>query len=350
LASLLRIVSVQLGVLYSASTNQLLLASENEVPTFLTFPPCPIRRRPKNPARAFSDIASDTVPTLPMDAVPVEYWEEPDQYVIPDTISSLAFDPPVPPSPAHWKEYIQTLPIWEQELLFSVTIVDRSRLFTALRSAEVLLLASDGGATDKLGSYGALMATQDHILIECGGRAQGANPRSFRAEGYGILAVLRLVFRLRHFYITRNASLRFRLYCDSESLLKRIAASRALTRIIPRRFLPSEVDVEMQILAAVAALEADVAFEHVEGHQDTKYPGRPLPRAAQLNQRCDEIATTHLDSATCSIPSVRHLSPREQSECHRPPTHDHASHSYSTTHVRRDRRNARSFPQTPQVG
>jgi hypothetical protein len=45
-----------------------------------------------------------------------------------------------------------------------------------------------------------------------------------------------------------------------------------------------------------------VAFEHVQGHQDTKYPGRPLPRAAQLNQRCDEIATTHLDSDTRSIP------------------------------------------------
>jgi hypothetical protein len=49
------------------------------------------------------------------------------------------------------------------------------------------------------------MATQDHILIKCGGRAQGANPHSFRAEGYGILAILHLVFRLRHFYITQNA-------------------------------------------------------------------------------------------------------------------------------------------------
>jgi hypothetical protein len=268
------------------SNNQLLLASEREATTFLTFltfPPCPIRRRLKNPARAFSDIPADTVTTLPMDAVPVEYWEEPDKYVIPDTISSLASDPLLAPSPIHWTEYIQTLPIWEQKLLGSVTFVDRRRLFSALRSAEVLLLAFDGGATPRLGSYGALMATQDHILIECGGRAQGANPRSFRAEGYGILAILRLVFRLRHFYITRNASLHFWLYCNSERLLKRIAASQALTRTIPRRFLLSEVDVEMQILAAVAALEADVAFEHVEGHQDTKYPGRPLSRAAQLS-------------------------------------------------------------------
>jgi hypothetical protein len=115
------------------------------------------------------------------------------------------------------------------------------------------------------------------------------------------------VFRLRHFYITRNASLRFRLYCDSESLLKRIAASQALTRIIPRRFLFSKVDVEMQMLQAVTELDSDVDFEHVEGHQDTKYPGRPLPQAAKLNQRCDEIATAHLNSAIRSIPPVTFL-------------------------------------------
>jgi hypothetical protein len=35
-----------------------------------------------------------------------------------------------------------------------------------------------------------------------------------------------------------------------------------------------------------------------EGHQDTKYPDQPLPWDAQLNQRCDEIATDHLEAAT----------------------------------------------------
>jgi hypothetical protein len=63
----------------------------------------------------------------------------------------------------------------------------------------------------------------------------------------------------------------------------------------------------MQILSAVKDLESHVDFEHVEGHQDTKYPGQPLPRAAQLNQRCDEIATAHLDAAISPIPSVTFL-------------------------------------------
>jgi hypothetical protein len=91
------------------------------------------------------------------------------------------------------------------------------------------------------GSYGALLAMEEHSLVECGGRAQGSNPRSFRAQGYGILAVLRLVIHPWYYYVTRNAALRFRLYCDSESLLKRISASRSLTQTIPRRLLECQV-------------------------------------------------------------------------------------------------------------
>jgi hypothetical protein len=156
---------------YAASNNQLFLLSDDDARTFNAYPSCPICRRPKHPARAFSDTSACMITTLPLDSAPVDYWAEPNKYVIPATNSSLLPTPPVPPRPSRWSNYIQTLPTWEQELLSSVTVVDRRRLFSALHSAEVIFLASDGGATDKLGSYGALMATQEHILIECGGRA-----------------------------------------------------------------------------------------------------------------------------------------------------------------------------------
>jgi hypothetical protein len=70
--------------------------------------------------------------------------------------------------------------------------------------------------------------------------------------------------------ITRNASLWFWLYCDSESLLKCINASRRLSRTILRWFLFSEVDGEMQIISVLQAIGTKVILEHVEGHQDTK--------------------------------------------------------------------------------
>jgi hypothetical protein len=151
-----------------------------------------------------------------------------------------------PPLPTYtWKEYAGALPEWGKDLLSLVNFVDRRQLLTALRNDECLFMVSDGGAANQRGSFGSVIASSEHIIIECGGRAQGADPRSFRAEGYGILVILRLAFHIRYFYLIGNASLRFRLYCDSESLLKRIDASRRLLRTLPRRFLFSEVDVKI---------------------------------------------------------------------------------------------------------
>jgi hypothetical protein len=147
--------------------------------------------------------------------------------------------------PTTWTEYLTTLPRWEKALLADATFVNRRQLFEALRIPKTLFLASDGGASNQRGSFGALIANNNTILIECGGRAQGADPRSFHAEGYGILAILRLLFHIRFVYVLSCRQARFRLYCDSESQLKRIEASRKLKRLIPRRYLFSEVDVEM---------------------------------------------------------------------------------------------------------
>jgi hypothetical protein len=93
------------------------------------------------------------------------------------------------------------------------------------------------------------------------------------------------LFHIQYFYVLNCRQARLWLYCDSESLIKRIAASRKLQRLVPRRYLFSEVDVEMQILSSIQALASVVELEHVEGHQDTKYPGQPLPWEAALNQR-----------------------------------------------------------------
>jgi hypothetical protein len=293
---------------YSASSDELFLASEAGA-TFTCHKARKIRRRPKNSVRAFSEEPATEVTTLPVDVVPVDCSAEPHKIVIPVAVPCLAPPPDPPPHPyaATWIEYVHTLPGWEQGLLSSVSFVDRRGLLIVMRSNDCIFLASDGGAADRSASFGAVLATHDTILLECGGRAQGANPWVFRAEGYGILAILRLSFHVRTFYVTQNPNLRFKLYCDSESILKRIAASPSLKRLIPCRFLFSEADVEMQIVASLHALVAHVAFEHVEGHQDTKYPYEPLSWAAHLNQRCDAIATEHLKLVADCIPTVPFL-------------------------------------------
>jgi hypothetical protein len=185
-----------------------------------------------------------------------------------------------------------------------VNLLDKSRLLECLRTSAHLCLASDGGAVDCKGSFGSLLATNDTILLECGGLVQGEDPKSFRAEGYGMLAILRVVHHLRWFYMTRNPNLTFAAYTDSERLILRLEASLRLTYTAPRRTLFSESDVEMQIIDALGYFSPRPSLLHVEGHQDTKYLNRPPTWASHLNQqRCDEIATHHLAQAT----TVLHL-------------------------------------------
>jgi hypothetical protein len=198
----------------------------------------------------------------------------------------------------HGDEYIASLPQWENFLFTNVVIYERTLLLHCLRTEPELYLAANGGAAEFRGSFGCVVATGDRILAECGGLTEGADPKSFRAEGYGLLTILRLVYHLRWFYVTWNPTLRFTAYSDSESLLKRIKASLKLTYAVARRTIFSEANVEMQILAALAAFHLMPTLCHVEGHQDTKYLDRPLSWDAQLNQRCDGIATAHLDAAT----------------------------------------------------
>jgi hypothetical protein len=121
-----------------------------------------------------------------------------------------------------------------------------------------------------------------------------------------MLAILRLVFHVRYFYWTRNRTLRFTLLCNSKSLIDQLEASRALTQPPPRRHLFSEADVELQILSAMASL-GPVALEHVLGHQDDNDDGEPLSWEAQLNQRCDTLATDHLSSVNDILPLVPFL-------------------------------------------
>jgi hypothetical protein len=286
----------------SPSCSSLFVATDDG--SFDRHPALRTRRRPKHPVKAFRLRPTATDVALPKDAVPVEHAYEPNKIVTPVSVSpALPPNPPVP-SPTRWPEYLASLPIWEKTLLTHVTFVDKSRLLAALRTNGRLNLASDGGAADLKGSFGAVLADDTSILLECAGRAYGADPRSFRSEGYGMLAIIRLTFHVVHFYCTRNRTLRYTLYCDSLSLIQRLDATRALSRPAPRRHLFSEADVELQILSAIRSL-GHVDLEHIKGHQDDD--GGILSWEAQLNQRCDELATEHLASATTTLPLVPFL-------------------------------------------
>jgi hypothetical protein len=247
-----------------------------------------------------------TSESLPPDDVPTEWSCEPNRIIIPATVSQVKVVPTTPAPPTRWANYVDTLPNWEKILLQHVQFVDRAQLLVEFRTTTLLLLASDGGANSLQGSFSCLLATTETILFDCGGRAYGSDPRSFRAEGYGMLTILRLVHHIHYFYVTGNSALTFRLYCDSDSLIKRLQASLALRRPAPRRYLFSEADIEMEIIAAIHTL-GTVDLVHVYGHQNERDSAEPLSWEATLNQHCDDIATKHLEATVGSYPLVPFL-------------------------------------------
>ena len=77
-------------------------------------------------------------------------------------------------------------------------------------------------------------------------------------------------------------------------MLQRISAALSTKYVRPRKFLSSEIDIEMQIVDTLHLLDTDVSFSHVKGHQDDSIDPTELPWHAQLNIRCDAIATATL--------------------------------------------------------
>jgi hypothetical protein len=88
------------------------------------------------------------------------------------------------------------------------------------------------------------------------------------AEGYGLLANLRLVFQILTFYDLPLVFPPITVVTDNEGLFHRIKSALSSKYIQPRRFLSSEIDLEMQIVDTLRLLHADVSFSHVLGHQD----------------------------------------------------------------------------------
>jgi hypothetical protein len=172
--------------------------------------------------------------------------------------------------------------------------LDLDCLLEQISNLHPLVFCSDGGAVDTIGSYGSIIATDDTILTETRGQAYGHTPRSFRAEAYGLLANLRLIFHLLSFFDLPPTLPPLSIVSDNAGLLQRISAALSTKYLKPRKFLSSEIDLEMQIVDTLGLLNCEVSFSHVQGHQDDSTDSTELPWHAQLNIRCDTIATETL--------------------------------------------------------
>jgi hypothetical protein len=122
--------------------------------------------------------------------------------------------------------------------------------------------------------------TADHLAgalppppPSCGKEAEAPmeEPRSFRAESYGMLTTLRFLLHYITFWrvIPILSQLVHNKYTNSKSLLQRIHASQ--DRFFfqsPKACMTSEFYIEVAILQTLAALPLITQLHHMKGHQD----------------------------------------------------------------------------------
>jgi hypothetical protein len=155
----IRGLSISMAIFLLALHSLFLLSDDGN--RFTSHPSKKTRRRHKHPVRAFAQESVITTSVLPPDAIPADNWAEPNKHVIPDVISSIAPLPSRLQPHFTWPTYLRYLQTWERELLESITVIRCSQLLTAFRTDDMLFMASDGGASDKKASFGALLTTSE---------------------------------------------------------------------------------------------------------------------------------------------------------------------------------------------
>ena len=244
----------------------------------------------------------DQIPTaanvvLPERAVPVDvipYYHG--TWGIVRTYRKFAV-PPAPQDTTHETlvELIQTLPPWERSLLQNLEFLGgttQQDLFDMIQT-EGLFIGSDGSQEGHRASFAWYMSDQDGTrLIRCNGPCYGLRPTSYRAEGYGLLSVCRLLYHLRtHFQLNLESC---SIYCDNKSMVKKCQGRPAwLDRMYPNDKMAAEWDLLMEIWRSLEIYDPEMAptFTHVKGHQDEKMPYAQLPLSAQLNVDADQWAS-----------------------------------------------------------
>ena len=239
------------------------------------------------------------------------------------------------------ESFFDLLPImeaWEWQLLFDVELLCTEESLWEALTTQVCTIASDGSAIDGKGSFGwVISGGAGDILAESKGPVHGATVTLFRAEGYGILSVLRFLLgmskvhggepgnketnqspqdeeprlgtlhqRIRHHQThvavdndppeTNRIRLRqHHMVCDNQSIVNKINEISKYVTMYPNSTMALEYDVSAEIRTAMRLLgTSHPVLEHIKGHQDAKKPWNELTRSAQLNCHADKLAEQFL--------------------------------------------------------
>jgi hypothetical protein len=276
---------------HNPATNQIFIHKDNEYEIL------------ENKKGNIYEFKGATIRMVPPNAVPA------DLDLAGPTIKLLPFRRKYPvlsiPNPPSFNAYISTLPKWEQACLENVTFVeDVFEFVNQIKQANEIHCTSDGSAPKFTGSFGWSCSIADGKRIAQNyGPAFGYRTTSFRAEGYGLLSYIRLVYRAFE-YTGNELPPNLHIHTDSESNLKQIKKMLEYPFYFPNLTMASDWDVLQSIITSIRSFKDQPKLAHVIGHQDRTVAFENLSLPAQLNVEADTLAGSYVYNSNMSASKV----------------------------------------------
>jgi hypothetical protein len=202
--------------------------------------------------------------------------------------------------PTSFAAYVDTLLPWEHALLQHTTFADNVYTFTTYLSptnndAPIKAHAtSDGSAPNFTGTFGwAAKLSNGQPLATNHGPAQGYRTSSYRAEGYGLLSFLLLIYHACQYTGTALPT-HLAVYSDCESLIEKSKEMMKWPFYYTNATMDADWDVLQAIITLLRRFPVTPTLSHVTGHQDRKTAYLDLSLPAQLNVDADKLAGTFM--------------------------------------------------------
>jgi hypothetical protein len=237
------------------------------------------------------------VPGVPSDAVPVDVILY--AHSIQAKTSYATFQIPVEPAiPNDFENGIDFLDPWEHALFYCLEFkLPEPEVIQYLTQGPVVI-ATDGSANKDTGqaSFGWVISTLTGTrIVKCSGPSYSYKATSYRAEGYGLLSVMRFLYRVMSFYSIAQLP-QSTLHCDNESMVKKTRKLPAKYQKVMNASLESDWDVLAEIWRTMEDMPemSRPRIQHIKSHQDNDKPYEELPLPAQLNVDADNLAEQFL--------------------------------------------------------
>jgi hypothetical protein len=203
------------------------------------------------------------------------------------------------PDKSQWDGILESIPQWERHIIegYKLSGTEQQALIEKLENPkECIMIVSDGGVKDGMGSFGWVLAAEgEPILVKGSGQVWGNPMTSYRAEAFGKLAWI--CFLNRFIQLTKvKVNCMIKTYCDNESVIKHTRFEKRHTSS------GSTLRADWDVLRTIAIEQAKLRIEaeqlkegvHVKGHQDATKTKEPLSEQAHLNILADKIASQAL--------------------------------------------------------